>query len=64
MKRLKDRKEELVQDREKQKSRHRNVQQIKKTLQTAVANVDSILSMGQITERTAPGKTVSMDPEL
>ena len=64
MKKLKERKEELVRDREKQKSRHRNVQQIKKTLQTAVANVDCILSMGQITERTAPGKTVSMDPEL
>jgi hypothetical protein len=64
MKKLKERKEELVQERGEQESSRRSVQQIKKTLQTAVANVDSILSMGQITERTAPGKTVSKAPEL
>lgn len=64
MKKLKERKEELVQDREKWESTRRNVQQIQKTLQTAVANVDSILSMKQTAERPAPGKTVSKVPEI
>lgn len=64
MKKLKERKEELVQERGQQESSFRDIQLIQKTLQTAVQNVDSILSMEQITERTIPGKTVSMDQEL
>ena len=64
MKKLKERKEELVQERGEQESSRRSVQQIKKTLQTAVANVDSILSMKQTVERPASGKTVSKAPEL
>ena len=64
MKKLKERKEELVQERGEQESSRRSVQQIKKTLQTAVANVDLILSMKQTVERPASGKTVSKAPEL
>ena len=64
MKKLKERKEELVQERGQQESSLRDIQLIQKTLQTAVQNVDSILSMEQITERTIPGKTVSMEQEL
>ena len=64
MKKLKERKEELVQERGQQESSLRDIQLIQKTLQTAVQNVDSILSMEQITERTIPGKTVSMVQEL
>ena len=64
MKKLKERKEELVQERGQQESSFRDVQQIQKTLQTALANVDSILSMEQTAERPAPGKTVSKVPEI
>ena len=64
MKKLKERKEELVQERGQQESSLRDIQLIQKTLQTAVQNVDSILSMEQITERAIPGKTVSMEQEL
>ena len=64
MKKLKERKEELVQERGQQESSFRDIQLIQKTLQTAVANVDSILSMKQTVERPAPGKTVSKAPEL
>lgn len=64
MKKLKERKEELVQERGQQESSFRDIQLIQKTLQTAVANVDSILSMKQTAERPAPGKTVSKVPEI
>ena len=64
MKKLKERKEELVQERGQQESSLRDIQLIQKTLQTAVANVDSILSMKQTAERPAPGKTVSKVPEI
>lgn len=56
MKKLKERKEELVQERGQQESGFRDIQLIQKTLQTAVANVDSILSMKQTADRPAPGK--------
>ena len=64
MKELKERKESLVRDMDQHLSELKTAQQMQKTLQTAVSNVDSILSMQNTRDRAASKRTGSRGWEL